>query len=229
MRKRLTSWSYSVWNIWSICPKRTFFSKIMRVPEKMSRALLRGNDVHKAGEQYLKGEIAELPKRGTGKEFIPFLENLEELKRHPTLQVESDFSFTKSWRTTRWNDWDNCWVRMKLDAKYMPERTDLVVVDFKTGQVRDYEKQVELYALGGFKRHPAIEVVTGEIWYLDHPELEEAIIGYEFDRSEVGEIQERWEERVRPMMEDATFEPNPGSNCGWCPYSKEKDGPCEAG
>jgi CRISPR/Cas system-associated exonuclease Cas4 (RecB family) len=228
-RKPLKSWSYSTYTMWKRCAQRIYYSKIEKLPDPLGPAVQRGIEVHDLAEAYVKGKITEFPTKGPGKILIPFTSDLDEVKRHATVQTEVEFTFTKDWKPTHWRDWDNAWVRAKLDVLYRPERNHFVLIDYKTGQVRDYEKQTELYALCCFLKYKSAEEVTTEIWYLDHPDEELAITTYDYSRDELEKLKEEWERLVKPLMADMTYRPYPGADCKWCPFSKIKGGPCEAG
>ncbi len=228
-RKQLKAWSYSTWNMWRICPQRIFYSKIERLPDPLGKAAQRGTEVHGIAEEFVAGKIDELPTRGNGKILIPFKPDLIQLRDEPTVKVEVDFTFTETWRKTHWRDWNDAWVRMKIDVLYRPEPGHVVLLDYKTGRKRDYAKQTEIYALGCFTAHKSAEKVTTEIWFLDHPNDDDAITSFDFGREEMGTLQAEWERRVKPMMEDTVYRPSPGNDCSWCPFSKKKGGPCEAG
>lgn len=228
--KQLKSWSYSTYSNWKRCARRVYFGKIERLPDPLGPAVKRGSTVHDLAEAFVKGETDEFPTRGPGKILTPFRPDLEKLRDDPTIQVETDFSFTKEWKPTKWNDWANCWVRMKLDALYRPKKNHFVLVDYKTGQKRDeHVTQTELYALGCFMKHSAAKKVTTELWYLDHPEDDDAITTFDYEREEAAKLKAEWERKVKPMMADTEFRAYPSSACSYCPFSKKKGGPCEKG
>lgn len=228
-RKPLKSWSYSTFSMWRRCPQRIYFSKIERLPDPLGPAVQRGIEVHELAEKFVKGLVKELPTKGAGKILIPFQSDLVDLMRQPTIQTEIDFTCTRDWKKTHWGDWGNAWVRAKLDFLYRPEKDHFVLGDFKTGQIRDYTQQIELYALCCFKAHKAAQKVTAELWMLDHSDADDAITSFEFDRKEEADLQAEWERRAKALMEDTEFRACPGNDCRFCPFSKLKSGPCEDG
>lgn len=218
------SWSYSTWGQYDRCPRKIFFAKLIGLKDPMGPAAQRGIKVHKVAEKYVKGETDELKYAC----LLDFKSDLDELRESPTVQAEADWTFTSKWKKTHWRDWDGAWVRMKLDVLDTPAKGVVYAADYKTGQRRDYSKQQELYGLAGFKAYPRADVVHFDIWYLDHGKTHDAIEGVEFTRDEVPVLQEKWEDRVAPMMEDEVFiaRPHP-QTCGWCAYSAHKGGPCQ--
>ncbi len=225
----LKSWSYSTWKTYDDCPKRIYYSKIEKVSEPESDALVRGSRTHKVGENYIKGLIDEFPERGPGKQYAHFQEDMDAFRESATAQAEADYAFTKAWKKTKWDDWNNAWVRAKVDVQEQTSPSEMLIVDFKTGQMRNYEKQGELYGLMGLKAKPRVKKVLFEIWYLDHPYDDMAITGMEFHRKEEAALQSTWEKRVTPMLADTEFKLRTGTHCGWCPFKVSKGGPCPKG
>lgn len=227
-KRRNRSWSYSTWGQYDQCPTKIFFAKIVGIKDPMGPAAARGIRIHKVAEQYVKGEIDELPARGAGS-LADFQVDLDELRNSSTAQAEADWTFREDWSRTNWNDWDDAWVRMKLDVLDTPSKGAVYAADYKTGKKRDYTKQQELYGLGGFKAFPNAEVVDFDIWYLDHGKTHDAIVSVQFLKEEEAALEEKWLDRVAPMLNDKEFKPRPHPvPCGWCAFSKHKGGPCEA-
>lgn len=224
--KTLKSWSYSTYNMWTQCPRRIYLQKIEKLPDPMGPAAQRGIKIHSIAEDFIKGKIDVFPERGKGKELRDFQDDLQAIRESDTAISEQDFTFTRDWRITHWKDWDQAWVRMKLDVFDMPDPEHITVIDFKTGKRRNYEKQLELYGLGGLLAHETVQQVTAEIWYIDEGTSPDAIEGISFDRHEMEDLQATWESRVSPMMDDTQFRARPSSTCSWCPFSKGKGGQC---
>jgi len=226
-RPRLKSWSYSTYTQYEGCPARVYYGKILKLPDPLGPAVERGNQIHVLADRYLKGILQEFPAKGVGKEWHAYREHLDALKDLSRMKSESDMTFTREWRKTHWRDWDGAWVRMKLDVEAFHSKTHLLVVDFKSGQDRDYSKQLELYGLGGFKQYPSVKEVTAEIWLVDQPNSPNAIRGINFTRAtDEKRLQTTWEGRVEKMMADETYKARPSRACSWCPFSKAKGGPC---
>lgn len=219
--QRLKAWSYSVYNQWKQCPRKVYFAKILRHPDPIGKAGQRGIKIHKQAEDYVKGRLEELPES-----LKKFPEEFEQARESATTEAEAELAFTREWKKTSWRDWDNCWVRMKVDLlDWDPRERSLRMVDLKTGRARDYTDQLELYFVGGLHLYPRAEAFVAEIWYLDSGEIEDLA----FNVSELEETTETWEERARKLMEDTEFPAFPGPLCKWCNFSSRKGGPCEVG
>jgi RecB family exonuclease len=110
----------------------------------------------------------------------------------------------------------------------------LVVIDHKTGSMRDerkaeYMEQLELYGLAGLIKFPDIDIVSPRLWYLDHgivyPDpVEEEL---EFTQKDKPRLIKMWDKRTKPMLNDTTYTPKPNHGCQWCDFSSAKGGACK--
>lgn len=215
--RKITSWSYSRFSQYNKCPASAKYKFIDKLPEPSNEAMTRGNEIHKLAENYTKGLIKTLPP-----ELIKFKEEFKELKASKAI-VEETWAFTKEWMQTTWNDWNNCWLRVKSDAACV-DGTDLYAIDHKTGKPRDgYEDQLHLTATAGMLKFPHVKKVVTQLWYLDAGEMVEKT----YDAKDVAKMQKDWDKRTTPMLNDTRFAPNPGNHCRWCHFSKSKGGPCK--
>lgn len=228
--KPLTSWSFSRYNAYTACPAAFKYRTLMKLPEEKSPALEHGAKVHDEISEFFKTPKA----RKTPVHLSKFADLVSEIRatqrRTPdNVFVEDDWAFRKDWSITKWDDWNGCWVRLKLDLAYRVG-DELIVIDWKTGKHRpekhqEYLEQLELYALGGLLMFPGVETVRPMLVYLD--------VGIalksetEYTKKTVGPLQKTWQKRVAPMFKDQTFKPKPGNNCRWCSFSKSKGGPCQ--
>lgn len=228
--KPLTSWSFSRWGDYVKCPALFKYKHIDKLPEPKSPAIQRGIDIHAMCEQYLTGKISRLPA-----ELKQFKDEFPKLKKQRVKFVEENWAFTNRWDLTTWNDWNNCWVRVKLDVAYIhPEHSAIVPIDFKTGRPRpektaEYELQLELYGLASLLQQTSVQVSSPRLWYLDtgeiYPNPDEREI--EYTREDIPSLQKKWQKRVEPMFKDKQFKPTPGDACRWCHYRKSNGGPCK--
>lgn len=215
--KKVTFWSYSRYAGYDKCPAQFKYKNIEKRPEPPSPAVDRGNAIHKLAEDFTLGNIKKMPN-----ELKLYRAEFIELKKSKPL-VEQTWAFTKSWGKTVYNDWQNCWLRVKTDAAVV-EGDTLDVIDHKTGKKYDDNKeQLSLYALGGFRWFPGIKFIRTHLWYLDSGDYE----GAEFEAEQAPGLANDWEKKTRPMFNDTTFAPKPGNHCRWCAFSKSKGGPCK--
>ena len=243
MTTSLTSWSFSRYNTYSQCPALAKYKFIDKLKEPSAPAMERGDMVHKAAEAFIDGKrpdiIPEL--EGFGEE----LKGLAESSASGHVETEQPWAFKRNWSRTTWNDWIGCFLRIKADvvrasvpfAKiHTPEATTKIaeepyidVIDWKTGRYRDeshaeYIMQLELYALGALKMYPQVQVVNTMLAYTDQSFV---FATPPYTRADEPRLRGVWEARIRPMMADRTFEPNPGNACRWCNFRASKGGPCK--
>lgn len=223
--KQITSWSFTRFNDHTSCPKKAQLKHLLKVPEPKNEALAHGIEVHGDGERYLKGEITRMP--ASLKLAADLFRALRKrVKKDPvTIFVEDSWCFTKSWKGCSWDDWANCWLRIKVDCAVLESPKVLLVYDWKTGKFREekaiseYAQQLSLYALGAFLRFPEVETVKPALVYLDHePRTYEPRI---YTRDELPGLIARWERAAKPMLADTIFPPRPSALCRWCHYRKD--------
>lgn len=222
--KQITSWSYSRYSDYKTCPLKAKLKHLEKISEPPNDAMARGGQIHTLAEKYIKGEIRLLPVelKLFDKEFKKLKAQYK--KKVNGMVVEDNWSFTKDWTETQWNDWVGCWVRIKLDCAHHEDGETLVITDWKTGKFReemneDYVEQLELYALSALLLHDHIKVVKPRLAYLDvgviYPDPEKPLI---FTRDDIPKLKKLWEKRTKAMMNDKLFAPRPNNLCKWCHY-----------
>lgn len=86
--------------------------------------------------------------------------------------------------------------------------------------------QLQLYALCALIRHPELDQVTCELWYLDQNELASFVM----KRSQMSKYLKLFDNKGRKFTEDTSFKPNPNAeSCKYCPYHPSKQGDCVHG
>lgn len=232
----ITAWSFSRWNTYNQCPYKARLLYIDKLKQPSSPAMDRGTAIHKLAENYTKGLIRNAPKELGS--FAPEFKELRGMysKSKDMISVEETWAFRKDWSITRWDDWNGCWLRVKLD---MAHRVDnrAIVTDVKTGKfsswnLSDYTLQIELYALSGlvvYANVPNLEV-AGRLLYVDHgitypePGSTDEIV---YTKKDLPRLKKEWLARVKPMLSDKTFKPKPNNFCGSCHFRKSNNGPCQ--
>lgn len=222
--KQITSWSFSRYNTYKQCPLKLKLSAIDRIREPGNPAMARGDAIHKLAEAYIKGEGRALPP-----ELKLFADEFKKLraqykKKINGMVVEDNWSFTKDWDETQWDDWINCWLRIKLDCAHHEDDETLVITDWKTGKFRpemneEYVEQLELYALAALLLHEHIQQVKPRLVYLDlgltYPTADQPLV---FTRADIPKLKQLWAKRTKAMLNDKQFAPRPNDKCRWCFY-----------
>lgn len=230
MPRPVVAWSYSRFSDYDRCAALYGYKHVQKLAEEENAAMERGNIVHKTLAQYVRGDIPlENPMSTAPIPGWTYFGNLLNELREMDPLVEQEWGFTNRWRATGWFSNDT-WFRSKLDVGLIYEDNTAEVIDFKTGKKRpEHKKQAELYAISLMCRYPQIESVSVRYWYLDVRERKDAETVYRFSKENAVSLLKLWTSRAEKMLADKILAPNPGAHCGWCSYSKSKNGPCKYG
>lgn len=235
-KAQLTSWSFSRYKDWSDCPKKAFYKHVQRMKEPGSPAMERGTQIHKMAEDYAKGIGRTVPK-----ELKLMSDPLKQLRAQykasrGSVIVEDNWGFRQDWSSCAWDDWNNCYARIKLDFA-RAEGTTLHIGDWKTGKFSEYKLpeymlQQELYALTGLLKFPHAETVIPKLYFSDagviYPRDDKPDDpDFVFTRADEPKLIKIWAKRIKPMMNDTTFKEKPGDACRFCHYKKANGGPCK--
>lgn len=233
--KTVTFWSYSALALYDQCPFKFKCAKLDKLPDPMGPAGLRGDDIHKKAQGYTERKIKALPAelKKLAKEFAMLLKKKG--------IAEEEWAWSDGWKQiVSWFD-RSAWSRVKIDHRYMIGPKVAVIIDYKTGKLRDgYEEQLWLYALAAFKRLPAVEEVRVQLWYTDHG----IIVGWEGTTQESRQLshggiytrkqhetkfEKYFAKRIKPMFSDRKFLPRTNQFCKTCTFRQSNGGPCKYG
>jgi len=212
----INRWSHSRLSTYESCPKKAFYRYVKKHPEESHPAAERGIKIHNLAEQYIKGELPEMPK-----ELYLFYEGFEQLREEyerGDVCVEEQWAFNLSWEKTEW-DSEDTWGRYIVDA-FVQNGNTAKVIDFKTGRYKEYNEnyknQCALYACCVFNRFSELETIQTELWYLDHHK----ITRYSFTRKEAKETQKDFHKRGLTMTTDEVFATTPSEfSCRFCSFT----------
>lgn len=226
--KKITSWSYSRHGTYEQCPLKAKLTIIEKRKEPKSEAMARGAEIHDLAQAYLEGKKRAVP--APLKLWSDEFKRLRGFAKAGKAEIEQMWGFDKDWQACAWDDWANCWVRIKTDFSHWEDPETVMVTDFKTGKYRtdnidQYTTQLELYALGALLRFQAPQVKT-RLMYLDTGDL---FTGDErvYTQKDVKGLKTAWNKRVRPMLNDTKFAPKPNRFCNFCWFRKANNGPCQ--
>lgn len=170
--KPLTSWSFSRYSTYKQCPLKLKINAIDRIKEPPNEPMARGDRIHKGAEAFIKGVAAKLmPELKLFKTLFDSLKR-QFKKKINGMVVEDTWAFRRDWSETAWNDWKECWLRIKLDCAVHESDDVMIINDWKTGKFRqemneEYVEQLELYALAALLLHPHIKQVKPRLVYTD--------------------------------------------------------------
>ena len=235
--KQFTSWSWSRYYDYKVCPLKSKLNHLDKIREPKNDAMTRGGLLHDTIRDYIRGVKKSIKECGFPAVSVGWINEAKKAFKKKSLQpiIEEDWAFTKDWTQTQWNDWNNCVLRVKLDAGLFEENGEVFkIIDWKSGKFRpeevdQYVEQLELQALAALVLYPQVREVRPQLAYIDfglvYPLADKPLV---FKQSDVKKLKATWAKRTKPMLSDTTFAPRPNDKCRWCFYGqsgKVKGGP----
>lgn len=210
------TYSYSSIKTYEQCPQKFKFGRIDKLPEPSGEAAERGKALHSAIELSIKGELETLPD-----EIAHLQGEINDLKAM-NAETEKQFAIDQDWKPVTFFD-KKARFRGVIDI-YAKNGDRAIVLDWKSGKVRDYSDQVRVYAAVSFALDDELQLVKPLIKFIDQKkEQEYPSIPREVYPSLRAEI----ERRMAHIDDDKVYAPNPGFLCKWCHYRKDNGGPCQ--
>ena len=84
----IPAWSYSALKTYEACAYRSYIGKVKKIQEDYGPAAARGTDIHTQAEDYVRGNIAELP--DTLKKFETQFKAMREGFINATVELEEE-------------------------------------------------------------------------------------------------------------------------------------------
>lgn len=222
-------------------------------PQPEREALDRGNRLDAALTAHVAQPLVGPPAKGK-EDLADHEATLEEATRHPkvaalvkkfrktkNLFTQYRIAVDKNWNLLREDPGRGIWTfgvwgRVVLDVLHLTPKLAKVIdwksgnIDKKTGEIREkpgYTHSMRAYQTAVLSVLPQ-PAASAEMVFLDAPpKLEVPFKSLPvLKRSELKQAQQEWGRKVEPMMADRVFAPRPGYYCSWCPFSKDKGGPC---
>jgi hypothetical protein len=188
---------YSRYADYKQCPAKFKYKHIERRPDPGSPAMNRGNVIHKAAEDYVKGTVSKIPADLLGvKEQLTFLK--------AKAVAEENWGFRIDWEWIGRPGWfgDDVWFRAKTDVRQLYEDDTLLLGDWKTG--KKYfanEEQIELFALAGYRRFPFVTEVDTRLWYTGCRAPDDNEVQRVYTTKELEAIQKRLDQEGRTYVQ----------------------------
>jgi hypothetical protein len=143
------------------------------------------------------------------------------------VEMEGDWGMDENWEVAEWR---SAWLRLKLDVLVRVSPTQAIVIDYKSGKKWGNEvkhaQQLQLYALVTFLRHPELEEIDAELWYVDVSETTRQT----FTRRQGLVHKTPFDRRGSRLTSCTEWPANPNKYaCQWCLYGPEHSGHCQVG
>lgn len=252
----ITSWSPSRLSLWEDCARKAQYQIVQKlcpscfggklggpwgepqvcdacgVVEETPAAIARGTMLHAEAEKYL---------RYGGKAYkelinvLPLLKLLRKDFKKGLTTIEDDLVFLPDWTVVD-KFTKGAWLRTKLDVLTIDDDNAEVIdwksggIDKRTGEIRaekKYDDQLSIYATAVLSAFPKVKTVTAILAFIDGPlGRNEVVSGGTAHRRDLPKLQAKWAGRARGLLSDTIFAPRPSFTCRYCPYSKQKNGPC---
>lgn len=217
----LLPWSYSKLSEYEKCPRKAFYRYVERLPEGKSDALDRGNRVHAELETWAKGGFLQHKLNPAWRRFAKEAKRMK-LPEQPDVVVEQMWRFNDALQPVEAKAPDE-WLRVKCDLAVPGLH---LIVDHKTGKkYPEHKHQGTLYGVSYLAMFPQAPGVDVEFWYVDLGDVGSMRV----ERNDVARVLAETKIKVRDMIEDVEFRPNPTRLCDWCSFSRTKGGPCREG
>lgn len=207
------TWSYSRLKNFEACPKKHYEVDIVkRAKEAESDQLMWGNQVHDAlAKRCEKG--VQLPKGMTPYEVWA----QRVLTPEGNIFVENSMALTRDFAPCGYFD-PGVWMRAKVDFIKITGRVALIV-DWKTGKVKDDSVQLALSAACVFAKFPEVQAVRSEyVWLQENCTTHEV-----FKPTDMPTLWKNLWPRIQALEHahnTTTYMAKPGGLCrNWCPVS----------
>lgn len=203
------------------CPQRFYQERVLKkFPYVQSEQAQRGDEIHKAFENYVK-DNAPLPP--IAQPFSAWVDTFKQ--QYGDKHVE--FKMAMNWQAEKVGYFKgrNIWIRGQFDL-LVDRGTDAVMIDYKTGKSKYADAgQLELMSILTFIHFPKIQEIKGALVFLD----ETKIVSDTYSRDKMDTYIERWKSRSIPIVQALTSRKFPMKQSGLCAYCPVIDCPYYSG
>ena len=213
---KLKAWSISALKSFESCPRKYYEMSVAKnFQDKPSSAMSWGNDVHKAFECAIRDKK---PLPIGMRQYMPILDAF--MAQTGDKLVEQQLALTQVFSPTAWFG-KNVWVRTIVDLAIV-NGDKAVIVDWKTGKVKEDYDQLALMAAVMFNQAEELEQITAMFVWLQE-EWPGNISKVTYNREELPGLWDRFlqrEEAYQVAHRNTDFPPKPSGLCrAWCAVS----------
>jgi len=210
--------SYSRLSDYSTCPlmfREKYINKTLKFEQ--NAAMKRGEEVHAALERnvyralHRQDPVGEQVVIDTHPILVAFVD------RHPMVATEEKNAFNEKWKVRDYFAKD-VFFRSVIDLE---GRTDLKggvanIIDFKTGQYNENEKQLKLYNMVALLKYPEITSATSTLLFVDQKRNSPPVTTPRSElKSMLHEVEEQ-SELIQISIERDEWPATQSWKCKWC-------------
>lgn len=214
----MTAWSYSSISTFKQCPKKYYHLKVAKdVKDTSSEAMVYGNLVHKAAEDFIK-EGTPIPKKFDY--MVPIVTALNNIEGEKHCELRFGVAYDgKDYKPTGFFSKD-VWFRGIADLLIVNE-DKAFLVDYKTGKNAKYADtaQLDMLAAATFTHFPEVTHIKSALAYVVSKEF----IRKEHSRDLHGSYYTTFEEPLEALAaaeEHDVWNAKSGPLCAYCPVTK---------
>ena len=213
--------SYSRISDYRQCPdkfKKKYLDKLPNFQlkdEDKSPALVRGGNIHKQLDDYVKAKLkGEVPKP-TSPEVLKTAPLIDNIMANYNVNTERQIAIDENFKEVSWYA-KNAYFRVIMDLTGFGK--DLLMVDYKTGKFADYEGsmdclgQLHMSALVGLSLWPEYDKCSCIYIFVDHKRT----IPVKFDRTDLEPMKEKLVEEHAQINAEKDFAPKKNKYCFFC-------------
>jgi hypothetical protein len=185
------TWSYSSLDLFKQCPQKYYRLRVVKdIVEPKTEAIMYGQDLHKAAEDYVK---LGTPVPNKYDFIVPMLDRLNKIEG--TKLCEEKLGLRYDLTPCGFFDEDVWWrgvadlIIIKDDIAY--------VIDYKTGKTAKYAKtdQLEILSLAVFKHYPQVKKIKAGLLFVVSKDFVKA----DYEKSDEGIYWTRWVEDTKQL------------------------------
>lgn len=217
--------SYSRISDYRQCPHKFNLKYLEKAPNfqlkdsDKSPALVRGGNIHKSLELYVRNKLAGLPNDIIMPEVVKTAPLIDMIMDSYNVSPEKQIAIDSNFNEVSWYSKD-AYFRVILDL--IGWGPDLLLGDYKTGKLTDYTGtmvelgQLHMSAIVGFSLWPEYEVCSSVYIYVDHKKT----IPVKFNRSDLDKMKEKLVIEHNMINADVVFQEKKNPYCKWCEATK---------
>lgn len=210
--------SFSKINTYDICPRQFQLQYITKTYPKDddNPYFKKGQRLHKHLEDYvvdrLAGKDPDAKKiAAASRNALPIINKL--MDKYDDVYPEQKICVDKNYKKIGWFD-KAAYYRVIIDFLALGEE-DAVILDYKSGKVRDYSGfggQLHLSAFVLFMMFPRLKKVTSAYLYLEHKQT----VSITIYRKDLEELRQHFDDKFIEINSDEKFEPERNDYCRFC-------------